>query len=215
VPQYLRHRYLVYLPFLVFFLGTLISGQLNGVDARGTVIDMSTREPVPDVPIVYGSKRTVSDAQGHFELLGLPRGARITASPRFSYSQQSVSAEATTIELPPITLNLQVNQRNVDPPVGVKLPQARQGGKVLGTGTETGSMVIVPYPEVGSKILVCADGYVSVEIEARGVLQTIGLVTGGTGCPPLPSPSPTATPSGNPSGSPAAPTATPTASPTP
>jgi hypothetical protein len=216
MPQYLRHRYLVYLPFAVFLLGTVVAGQLNGVDARGTVIDMSTREPVPDVPVIYGGKRTLSDATGHYELLGLPRGARISASPRFSYSAQSVAAEATTIELPPITMNLQVNQRNVVPSVGVKSPQARQGDKVLGTGTETGSMVIVPYPEVGSKILICADGYASVEIEARGVQKVVEMVTGGTGCPPLPSPSPRATPSASPSGSPAgSPSATPSASPTP
>lgn len=217
MSRFLRHRHLVYLPVVALFFGTLISGLFNAVDARGTVIDMSTKEPVKDVPIVYGSKRTITDASGHYELLNLPRGARITASPRFSYSQQSVPAEATTIELPPITLNIQVNQKDTNPALGVKAPQVRQGdNKVLGRGTETGSVVVVPYPEIGSKLLVCAAGYTPKEIEARGILQTVELVFGGTGCPPLPSPSSSASPSGSaaPPGSPAAsPSASPSASP--
>ena len=213
MSRYLRHRYLVYLPFAVLLLGTVISGQFNGVDARGTVIDLSTKEPVKDVPVVYGNRRTVTDEQGRYQLLSLPRGARITASPRFSYSQQSVPAEATVIELPPITLNFQVNQKDTSPAVGVKAPQVRQGDKVLGTGTDTGSVVVVPYPEIGSKLLICAEGYTSKEVEARGILQTVELVFGGTGCPPLPSPSPKASPSGS-AAPPASPAASPTASPT-
>ncbi|MEK7863028.1 MAG: hypothetical protein AAB295_07170 [Chloroflexota bacterium] len=208
----LRHRDLVYLPFVVFFLGTVVSGQFNAVDARGVVVDASTGEPVKDVPIVFGKRQTISDDQGRYELRGLPRGSKITARPKFSYGQTSVLAEATRIELPPITLNLQVNQKGTDPAKGADKPQVRQGEKVLGTGTETGSVVVVPYPEVGAKLLVCAAGYHSLDIEARGTVRTIELEFGGTGCPPLPSPSPIpgASPSGSPSPSPSpSPTATP------
>ena len=221
----LRHRHFVYLPFVLLLLGTLLGGQLNRVDARGVVVDMSTGDPVADVPISFGIRQTVSDAQGRYELLNLPRGARVTARPRFSYSAQTVDAEATRIELPPVTLNLQVNQKGTGDPtaapspipaVGVKKPQVRQGDKVLGSGTDTGSVVVVPYPEVGSKMLVCADGYTSLEIEARGTLRTIELELGGTGCPPLPSPSPTASPSWLPSASPiGSPSGSPGGSPSP
>ncbi len=212
MPTWLRHRHLVYLPFAVLLVGTIALGQLNSVDARGVAVDMSTGEPVKDVPIVFGSRQTVTDAEGRYELLSLPRGARVTARPRFSYSQQSVPAEATRIELPPITLNLQVNEKGTEPPKGVGKPEVRQNDKVLGTGTDTGSVVVVPYPEIGSKLLVCAAGYRSLEIEARGTIRTIELEFGGAGCPALPSPSPS--PGASPSGSPApSPTASPTATP--
>lgn len=207
----LRHRDLVYLPFVIFFLGTVVSGQFNRVDARGVVVDASTGEPVKDVSVIFGNRRTTSDDQGRYELLNLPRGAKVTARPRFSYGQVSVAAEATKIELPPITLNLQVNQKGTDPAKGVDKPEVRQNDKALGLGTETGSVVVVPYPEVGSKVLVCAAGYHSLEIEARGTIRTVELEFGGTGCPPLPQPSPS--PGASPSGSPA-PTASPSASPT-
>lgn len=219
MPSSLRHRHLVYLPFALLLLGTVVIGLFNSVDARGIVVDMSTGDPVVDIPVKYGNRSTVTDAQGHYELLNLPRGARVTVVPRFSYSQQSAPAEATKIELPPITLNLQVNQKGTgnptaSPPVlplGVKNPQVRQNNKVLGTGTETGSVVVVPYPEIGSKLLVCGEGYTPLEIEARGTTKTVELEFGGSGCPPLPSPSPSRSPS--PSGSAPSPSPSPSATP--
>ncbi len=215
----LRHRDLVYLPFVIFFLGTIVSGQFNGVDARGVVVDASTGEPVKDVPVIFGNRRTTTDEQGRYELRNLPRGSKITARPSFSYGQVSVAAEATRIELPPTALNLQVNKKGTGnasasptpiPPTPVKDPEVRQNDKVIGTGSENGSVVVVPYPEVGSKLLVCAAGHTSIEIEARGTLRTVELEEGGTGCPALPSPSPSAAPS--PSGA-ASPVPTPTPSP--
>ena len=214
MSRYLRHRYFIYLPVVLLFFATWLVGYFaNTVSAHGVAVDMSTGEPVGDVPILFGQRRTVTDAQGNYELLNLPRGARISAVPRFSYGQQTVAAETTRIELPPITLNLQVDQKGTDPPFGVKDPQVRQGDRVLGTGTDTGSVVVVPYPEVGSKLLVCAAGYQTLEIEARGVLRTVELIFGGPGCPPLPSPSPASSPAASPTAPVPSPSASPTASP--
>lgn len=219
-----RHRYLIFLPFVVLLLGTVIAGQFNAVDAHGVVVDGSTGSPVPNVKVSYGSRFTVTDKDGHYDLLNLPRGSRLLAQAQFSYGQATAAADATKIELPPITLNLQVNQKGSGnataspspiPPLGVKNPQVRQNDKVLGTGTDTGSVVVVPYPEVGSKLLVCAEGYTSTQIEARGISQTVELEFGGTGCPPLPSPSPSGAPSGSPTASPTAPAPSPSPSATP
>jgi len=62
---------------------------------------------------------------------------------------------------------------------------------------------------------VCAEGHESKTVPVRGVLMTVELAVGGTGCPPLPSPSPTASPSGSPAGSPSAPVPSPSPSPSP
>lgn len=221
----MRFRYLVFLPFAVFFFGTWLGGYfLNTVDMQAVVVDSSTGQPVKGVPVTFGARQTTTDADGRFVLHNLPRDGRVVVSPRFSYADKTVSTGATRVELTPITLNLQVNEKGTgnptaSPPIlpkGVDKPQVRQNDKVLGTGTDTGSVVVVPYPEIGSKLLVCAQGYTSTEIEARGVQQTVDLEFGGAGCPPLPSPSPSGSPrpTASPSGSPA-PTPSPSPSATP
>src|SRR5512140_1837907 len=101
--SFLRHRHLIYLPFLVLLLGTVVIGQFNAVDARGVVVDGSTGSPLPSVKVSFGNRATTTDAQGHYELLNLPRGARVTAQAQFSYGQGSAAAEDTKIELGPIT----------------------------------------------------------------------------------------------------------------
>ena len=210
----MRFRYIVFVPFLVLLFGTWIGGYfLNTVSAAAVVVDSSTGEPVSDVPVVYGERRTTTDADGRFAMDDLPLGARLLVQPRFSYADQEVPATATRVELAPSLLEIKVVQKNVLPETPVKKAEARQNDKQLATGGDDGNIAIAPYPEVGSKILICAPDYQSTEVEARGTQITVGLIVdpSGPGCPPLPSPSPS--PSASPSGG--APTPSPTGPPAP
>ncbi len=217
VSRFARFRYLVFLPYAILLVGTWVGGYfLNTVAARAVVVDSSTGDPVSGVPVAFGRRRTATDAQGRYELLDLPRGARIDVLPNTAYSDQNVTVDVTRVELAPSTLTVTVIQRNVLPETPLKSAEARQDDKLLASGTDAGTIVIAPYPVVGSKVLICAPDYRSEVIEARGTQLTVGLVLGGTGCPPLPTPSPSPSPSASPAASPspsAAPTPSPSGSP--
>jgi hypothetical protein len=216
MSHFLRFRYLVFLPFALLLAGTWLGGFfLNTVDAGAVVVDSSTGEPVSGVVVAFGDRHTTTDAEGRYALTNLPRGARILITPPFSYSDQTVDPSVTRVELAPSSMNITVLERNVVPAQPVKSAQVRQGDKLLGTGSDSGAIVVAPYPEVGSKLLVCAPDHRSQEIEARGTQINVGLVSGGDGCPPLPSPSPSGSPSPTPSPSGPAPTASPAPSSTP
>ncbi len=206
MSRFLRFRYLIFLPFVLLLLGTWLGGYLlNTVSASAVVVDASNGQPVSDVPVSFGDRKTRTDAEGRYTLTALPRGARISIDPAFSYANQTVGTEVGRVELAPSALNLTVLERNVVPPQPVKSAEVRQNDKLLGKGSDAGAITVVPYPVIGSKLLVCAPGHRSTEIEARGTQINVGLVSGGDGCPPLPSPSPSASPSAAPgaSGSPA------------
>lgn len=218
MTQLMRFRSLVFLPFAVFFFGTWAGGYfLNTVEAHAVVVDSSTGQPVKDVAVSFGQQHTSTDASGRYDLYNLPRDAKILVSPRFSYADQTVGPDVARVELTPTTLNLTVLEKD-KPEQPVKSAEVRQNDKLLGRGTDTGAVVIVPYPQVGSKLLVCAPSHQSTEIEARGTQVNVHLASGGSGCPPLPSPSPSPAPSASPgaTGSPPpapSPTPSPTATP--
>lgn len=215
MSRFLRFRYLIFLPFAVLLLGTWLGGYfLNTVSASAVVVDSSDGKPVGEVPVSFGDRKTTTDAEGRYTLSALPRGARILIDPAFSYTSQTVDAGVTRVELAPSALELSVLERNVVPPQPVRSAEVRQNDKVLGKGSDSGAITVVPYPEVGSKLLVCAPGHRSTEIEARGTQINVGLVSGGDGCPPLPSPSPSASPSASPGAS-GSPVPSPSAAPSP
>lgn len=217
MTRYLRHRYALALPFLVLILVTIVGGIFNTVDARGVVIDESTGLPVADVSITYGANRgAVSGPDGRYEIRALPRGARLkTRMP--GYLPANPPAEASEIRLIPGTLTVQVNEEGVEPRKGVPNPEFRQGTKVVGKGTDTGNAVItlVDQVELGSKITVCAAGFISTEIDARGVTKVVTMKRGtaSDGCPPLPNATPA--PGASPSATPSAPPSTAVPSPAP
>jgi hypothetical protein len=107
-------------------------------------------------------------------------------------------------------------------PKPVPSAEIRQGDtRVGGPGTESGSVVAVPYPEIGSQLLVCAPNHDGQTIEARGGAATprvVALKPGTAGCPPLPTPpaapAPSATIAPSATPSPAAPAPSPSPSPT-
>jgi len=200
--RYLRHRYAVALPFALLLLTTLVGGQLNSLDARGVVVDDTTGLPVAGVPVTYGVRTVVSGADGSYLMPALPRGARVSAQ-RAGYSRSTAPAEASELRLLPLTITFEISEEGAEPPKKVPFPEARQQGKTLGRGTQSGSMVVGPYPTRDTPVLICAEGYESKEVLAKGVLLELTLKPGGRGCPALPSPSPTVSPS--PGGSPAPP----------
>lgn len=206
---YLRHRYLVFAPFLVLLLGTWMGGYfLNSVTARGAVIDDTTGGPVGVIVVTYGQRQYATGDDSRYEIVDLPRGAVLTAQ-KAGYGRGSASAEASELRLTPFTLTFQVWQEGSDPKAGVPKPELWQGTTNLGKGTDSGSVVSVPYPDRAKQVLVCALGYDAKSVDAKGVTMEVFLHKNpddpNAKCPTAPTPSPTASPSGSaaPSGSPA------------
>jgi len=209
----LQHRYAPALPVVALFVTMLVGGLLNSVDAHGVVQDLSTGAPVGGAEVTFGSRNTVTGPDGSYAMGNLPRGARLSSQPR-GYGKGSAPADGSVLELPPLTLSLLVVREGSDPQVGVPSPEVRRGDRVLGKGTVSGSVVVAPYPEVGATLLICAAGYESREIQARGITQEVPLKPGGAGCPPLPSPSPLPTAPGQSPQPPPSPAPSPSPSPT-
>src|SRR5258705_2240406 len=218
MSRYARFRYLVFLPFAVFFFGTWLGGNfLNTVDARGVVIDDTTNGPVGPIAVNYGQRLYSTGDDSPYEILNLPRGPLLKAQ-KPGYPAGSASPEASELRLIPVTLTFQVWQEGTDPKQGVPNPELRQGTTVLGKGTDTGSVVAVPYPDRTKPVLVCAVGYDGKNVDPKGVTMEVTLHKNPSDpnaqCPDLPTPSPSASPSPSGSGSPA-PSASPSPAPTP
>ena len=89
------HRYALLAPFALILLVMLlvIGGLVNRVDAHGRfMVDDTTDAPIPDVSVTFGSRATVTDADGRYAMDNLPRGATLVTQHRF-YGRNSVSAE--------------------------------------------------------------------------------------------------------------------------
>jgi hypothetical protein len=216
----MRHRNYVYLLVLLVPLIALIGGWFNDTTARGRVVDESSGDPVVGAQVIYGIRVTLTNGDGTYVVEHLPRGARLVIQDR-GYDPGNADATTPDVTLHPFALSLQVNEANSgDPPKPVPSAEIRQGDtRVGGPGTDTGSVVAAPYPQIGSQLLVCAPAHDTLTIEARGGAETprvVALPTGTQGCPPLPTPSPTPSPSPTiaPSATPS-PSAGPSASPSP
>lgn len=209
------HRYALIAPFVLFLLILLIGGLANRVDAHGRIIDDTTDEPIAGVAVAYGSRSTVTDADGRYVMDNLPRGATLATTHKY-YGRNGVAADRAELRLVPLTLTLEV--RDAATGKGVDTPEARQPADVqVGKGTVSGEMVVAPYPQRDVPLLVCAKNYASTEVKPRGNQQNVDLTFAeGQACPPLKTPSPTPTPSITPlpSGS-GVPSPAPSPSPTP
>ena len=210
----MRHRHYVYLLVLLIPLVTLFGGLANDVTARGRVLDESTGDPVSGAQVSYGIRIALTAEDGTYTLDHLPRGARFAVQRR-GYDPGSGDASTAELKLHPFSLALQVNEADSgDPPKGVAKPEIRLGeSRVGGPGTDNGSVVAAPYPQIGSTLVVCAPLHDTQTIEARGggaSPRVVTLAKGTQGCPPLPTPSKAPAPSGSP-----LPSASPSATPSP
>jgi len=220
----MRHRNYVYLLVLLVPVLALIGGWFNDVTARGRVVDESSGDPIAGAQVIYGIRVQLTGVDGTYTVEHLPRGARLVIQDR-GYDPGNVDATATgDVSLHPFSMSLQVNEAGTEAsPKPVPSAEIRKGDtRVGGPGTDTGSVVAAPYPEIGSQLLVCAPNHDTLTIEARGGAATprvVALPTGTAGCPPLPtpspapSPSPTSAPSATPSPTAPAPSPSPSASP--
>jgi hypothetical protein len=212
----LRHRYLVYLPFVLLFVGTVVGGWINTVDLRGRVVDDLSNEGIV-ASITFGQRDAKTDTTGAFFFPNLPKTSRLVVdSP--GYFRATVPTTLEEIRLSPNSLTVVVKEIGVTPEKPIEGASIRQGDKELGKTLNSGISVISPYPGKDATLLICATGYDAKTITARGVKMDVELIPGTIACPPLPtpspspSPSPTASPSGSPAPS-AAPTPSPSASP--
>ncbi len=209
------HRYALLSPFALILLVILLGGVVNRVDAHGRIIDDTTNAPIAGVAIVYGSRSTQTGDDGTYVMENLPRGARLTTTHKY-YGRNDVGAEVPELRLVPLTITFQVHDAATGK--GVDTPEARQPDDVsVGKGTVSGVMVVGPYPDRNTTVLICAKNYQAAKVTAKGNLMDVDLTFAeGQSCPPLKTPAPTPTPSITPvpTGS-AAPSPAPGVSPTP
>ena len=210
-----RHRNLVYLPFLVFLVATVIGGWFNTAEMQGRVVDDFTGDGVPNASVQLGARSVSSASDGSFDFPNLPRTASVQIDAP-GYTRTHAATTDTEIRLTPIALTVYVNEAGVTPAKGIAKASIRQGtDKELGTTNDSGQTVISPHPGKDAQLFICADGHQSQTVTVHGVILTVELATGGTGCPPLPSPSPSGSPSGSPAASPTAPAPSPSPTSTP
>jgi hypothetical protein len=214
IRRFLRHRNASVLPILVLFLATVLGGWLNTVDLRGRVVDDFTDTGIINAALTHGSRVVGSDANGNFEFPNLPRQSKMQVDAN-AYLRTGVPTTQEEIRMKPTSWTVLIKELGADPEKSIQKADVRQGTTVLITSGEAVNTVVFPHPGKGAKVLICAEGYQSQDVDVVGVLQTVQLAPGGTGCPPLPSPSPSASPSPSPGASPgASPSPSPSPSPT-
>ena len=210
-----RHRNLVYLPFLVFLVATVIGGWINTVDLSGRVVDDFTGDGIANASVELGDRTVNTASDGSFDFPNLPKTTSLQIDAP-GYTRTHTPTTQTEIRLVPISLTVYVNEAGVTPVKGIAKASIRQGtDHELGTTNDSGQTVISPHPGKDAQLFICADGHESKTVTVHGVILTVELATGGTGCPPLPSPAPSASPSASPAGSPTAPAPSPSPTATP
>jgi len=191
------------LPLAVLFLATVLGGWVNTVDLRGRVIDDFTDQGIINASVTHGQRGVGTDANGNFELLNLPRQSRMRVDAN-AYLRTSVPTTQEEIRMKPTSWTALIVESGTE--THIEKADIRRGTTVLVRSDAGINTIVSPHPGKGAKVLVCAEDHESKEVEVVGVLQKVELSRGGSGCPPLPSPSPAPSPS---------PTASPAASPTP
>jgi hypothetical protein len=191
------------LPIVVLFVATVIGGWLNTIDLRGRVVDDFTDQGIINASVAHGSRVVGTDVNGSFEFLNLPRQSKMRVDAN-AYLRTSVPTTQDEIRMTPTSWTAIIIEAG-SPDKHIQKADIRQGDTVLNTSNEAVNTIVSPHPGKNAKVLVCAEGYQSKEVTVTGVLQTVELTPGGSGCPPLPSPSPTASPvpTASPSGPPA------------
>lgn len=210
----LRHRHLVFLPFLVLLVATLVGGWVNTVDLRGRVLDDFTSDGIGGATVKHGIRTVATASDGSFEFPDLPRSSRLQIDAQ-GYLRTGAPTTQEEIRMSPLAVTVVVKEAGATPEKFLAKADIRQGDTVLGTTNDGGNTVLSPHPGKDATVLVCAADHESKTVPIRGVRLIVELAPGGSGCPPLPSPSPSASPSGSPGASPTAPAPSPSPSGTP
>lgn len=212
----LRHRHAIALPFVALAVIALIGGVVNSVDARARVVDDLTDKGVKGAKITHGSRVATTDESGDFVLPNVPRTSKYQVDAS-GYLRTSAPTTAEQVRLSALSVTIYAfDEATTRLEAPVKNPQARdaKNTKILAVGNESGQIIVAPHPGKDAKVLVCGGGFEPKEITVEGVLMEVGLKAGGTGCPPLPSPSPVPGLTPSPTGPPApSPSPSPTRSP--
>lgn len=221
----LRHRHALAAPFALIVLAALIGGLVNSMDARGRVVDDITDKPIAGTRLVHGQRQVTSNEQGEYVFPNVPRTSKLEVRPPSGYQLTTVLTTVDEIRLNPLSLTIYAFDEAKTVETGpVPNPQARNlaNDKILATGDAIGRIIVSPHPATDeggsmSRILVCGEGFEAKEVVVEGVLMQVGLKAGGTGCPPLvtPTPDPNATPTPAPTASPADATPAPSPAPSP
>ncbi len=197
MPTALRHRHALTLPFVALAAVALVGGLLNGVTARGRLVDDFTDEGVAGT-ITIGKRVADTRADGTFELGGVPRTSRLQIDAG-GYLRAGAPPDGGTVRLSPNRVSFQVNVEGTSSaaqPARVPNAQIREGTRPLATTDPSGNASVTPYPGRDAKVLVCAKGFETKELTIRGVAMTVELRRDDAGdCPPLPTPSPAPSPS--------------------
>src|SRR3981081_3741868 len=77
MSRFVRHRYLVYLPFALFFVATVLGGWVNTIELRGRVVDDLTSDGIKAASVIHGQRSVITDDTGAFDFPNLPRSSRI------------------------------------------------------------------------------------------------------------------------------------------
>lgn len=215
MERWSRHRYALLLPFVAFVLVALVGGLLNGVTVRGRLLDDYTDAPVKDGQLSIGVRRTWSAEDGSYVFENAPRTTPIKIDAG-GYFRTNAPPQGGDVRLAPNSITTQVNVEGASPVVGVPSAQIRQETRILATANNTGGANVNPHPGRDAKLIVCAKGFATKEVTAKGVTLVVELRRDEAGdCPPLPTPTPDPNATPRPSPSPAAsPSVAPSPSPT-
>src|SRR5256885_2017624 len=141
----LRHRYLVYLPFVLLFAATVVGGWINTVDMNGRVLDDFTGDGIKGATVTLGVRAATADANGAFSFPNLPKTARVKIDvPSGGYFLTTVPTTQQEIRLAPNSITITVNEAGATPAKPIAKADIRQGDKVLGTTLDSGIAVISP-----------------------------------------------------------------------
>lgn len=169
----------------VILVVTLFGGQFTAVEARGRVVNDWTGEPL-QADLHFGKRVVTADENGYFDLGPVPPGSRLSAI-KTAFGRVDFTAGDGEVRMAPATLTLEVKDAATGR--GVPNPEVRLGDKVIGRGTESGSVAVV-HPGKDQRLLVCAPNYQSLSRVYNVTFVEMTLQPDGPGCPPLPSPSP-------------------------
>jgi len=125
---------------LLVCLVTLVAGcsgnlQLSSSGSRhtvyGTVYDLHTEQPIPNVQITIGAQSTTSDSDGAWQFAAVPRGVHTVTASKPSYAEYSASV---VIDAGPHALSIGMQSTAETPPADDPLTWEEKADLDIATG---------------------------------------------------------------------------------